>query len=470
MSLSVKGRLAGLLVVCALLATGSTVRAQQAATVPNNNPHAADVVAEKQTPPVDPAVAEAVAEAVKAFNATDFAKALEVLKKVYTEHPNLAPPRLVLAQWFAQAGLGDAVRTSLEMATEETPEDPEAFLLLGEIMLRQQSLTAAELLLQKAGEKLQAYNANPERRKLMVSSLLRNQTAIAEIRGRWEQMAAIVDARIRVEGENAQLLRAKAVALFRQKKDAEAKAILDRADLLEAKSENKGLPAEAVMSQLYLSRGEQPQAKQALATALQKYPTNKEVLALSIQDRINDGNLAEAKALADKLGGEDPNSAPIKRLRGMVALYMNDYPAAEKFFQELILASPTDMQASNGLALALCEQGDADKLRRALEYAAGNAQKQQNNSDFLGTLGWVLVKTNQLDKAAQVLRQAAAGGQINAATAFYLAKLASLTGKNDDAKKLLDAAVGSKTPFAKRQEATQLLKEVSAKAGEQKPQ
>ncbi|MDR1141153.1 MAG: hypothetical protein LBL62_05630, partial [Planctomycetaceae bacterium] len=177
------------------------------------------------TPPtpsaaVDPAIEVGLKAAVGLFNASNFDGALESLKKLYKEHPNLAPPRIVLAQWFAQANLGEAVRASLEQATVETPDDPEAYVLLGEILLRQYYLTAAEHLFDTATTKLESYDANNDRKKNIQNSLYRNQIALAEQRNRWEELVKLVEKTIAFSGETAMLDRQKAVALFQSKKDA----------------------------------------------------------------------------------------------------------------------------------------------------------------------------------------------------------------------------------------------------------
>jgi Tfp pilus assembly protein PilF len=395
------------------------------------------------------------------FNGSDFAGALEILKKLYAEHPELAPPRIVLAQWFAQANLGEAVRASLEMATEETPNDPEAYLLLGEISLRQRYLTAAELLLKKATDKLKSYNANAARQKQLNSSLLRNWTALAEARNRWDDMIVFIDQAVQADGETATLLRQKGVALFQQKKDDEAFVLFKKADSLEIdNTTDRGLPAEAAMSQLFQVRGDKENVKKYLADALQKYPKSKEVVVLSIQARMNEDQLEDAQKLADQLQTEYPDWTPAKRLCATIALYLDENATAEKLFQELILASPADEQATNGLALAQCEQDDPQKLQRALEYARENVRKNQQNADYWATLGWVLYKANQLEAAAQALKQAAATGKVNAATAYYLARLALQTGKSVEARQLLEAAASSTAPFAKRRNAVKLLNEL----------
>jgi len=411
--------------------------------------------------PINPEIQAELEKAVEAFNASQFAETLEILKSLYEKHPEIVPPRIVLAQWFAQSNLGTAVRANLEMGTEEVPDDPEAFLLLAEISLKQGSLTAAEALLRQATTKVSAYTINPTRKKNLAASVRRVATDLFEARQRWPQMEASINQQIEADGVTPELLRKKGVAIFQQKKDDDAKKIFIEADRLDVGSEQKGLPADAVMSQLYLLRGDKDNARKSLETALAASPASKEVLVLSIQMKITDDKLEEAKPLAEKLLADDPNSDSAKRLCATVALYLNDYSTAEKLFEELLLASPLETQNANGLALALCEQDSPDKLRRALAYAAENVQKDQSNSEYLGTLGWVLYRANQLEQSANALKQSAASGQINAATAYYFARVAVRTGNVEEAKQLLNAALQDGNQFAKRRDAVQLLNELT---------
>lgn len=425
-----------------------------------------DVRAQEETPSttsaqLSPELTAALQSAADLFNKTDFNGALERLKEICAGEAKLAPPRVIMAQWFARAQLADAVRVSLDRATVESPADPEGYLLLGEIALRQREFAAASLFLERGEQLLQAYNASPDRRKLMIISLLRNQVALAEVRENWALMENRIDARISVEGKTPELLRQKAFTVFRQQRDEESLKLLNEADALAANSENKGLPADAVMSQFYNGRDDQERGKAFLAQALRKHPNSKEVLALSALQRLSDDDLQGARQLAEKLASEDSAADGPKRLIATIALFQEDYATAEKLFQEVLNAFPSDIQATNGIALALCEQNDPVKTRRALEYAAENVRRNNRNSEFLGTLGWVFYKANDLQQAAKALQQAAAQGNINSQTAYFLAELTNKNGNAEQAKQLLEAALKDKRPFAKKRQAQVLLNEVS---------
>ncbi len=395
-------------------------------------------------------------EALELFNKQDLSGALDSLRQLTDGNPAARPPRIIMAFWFAQLNNARAAKIMLEMATEEDPDDPEAFFALAEMALRDGELTAGELLTVKGTEKLAHYDANPQRKTAMQARARSLKIAYSNARRRWSDVQSAILAKIRAEGESADLDRACANALFQQNQDVNAREMFLRADKL---SDGKGLPADAAMSQLYAARGDLENAKKSLDAALKAYPKSTSVLILSINNALVENNLDSAWKLVQQLYQED-KSAEVLKTFGRVALFRSDYKRAEAAFQEAIRQTPLDTDAANGLALALCEQGDEEKNKRAVQYAAGNVQKQGNNRDFLATLGWVLYRTGQPDEAIQILQQSAADGQINAASAYYFAVALSDKGQTDQAKKFLEAALSSKPPFAKRAAAQELLKKL----------
>ena len=396
--------------------------------------------------------------ALELFNKQDFAGALAALQELYASNPAARPPRLIVARWFAELQNPQAVKLSLEQATVETPDDPEAYYSLAEFAIREGSFTAAELLTQRGDQALAKYDANPKRQKNMARTSNVVKLAYSNARKRWNDSLRAVAELIRIDGETAELDRAYARVLFQQKEDDKARQALQRAEKLDP----DGLPTDAAMAQLYAARGDKENAKASLDAALKANPKSTKVLLLSISSALSENELDSAWNLVQRLYKEE-KSAEVLKTYGKVALFRSDFKSAEAAFQEAVRQNPLDTDASGGLALALCEQGDPEKCKRALQYAASNIQKQSNNRDFLATLGWALYKAGQTDEAVKVLQQSIADGQINAASAYYFAVILHEKGQDDVAKQLLTAAVSTTPPFAKRGDAEKLLAELNAK-------
>ena len=85
--------------------------------------------------------------------------------------------------------------------------------------------------------------------------------------------------------------------------------------------------------------------------------------------RCRAGDIKKMRAIVAKARKIDPQSSAACVCQGIVALVQKDYAAAEERFEVAHLQEPDDFAASNNLALALCEQKDKAKQRRALEYA-----------------------------------------------------------------------------------------------------
>lgn len=407
---------------------------------------------------LDPAMRQKLDEALEKFKQSDIAGALETLQVMAASDARLIPPRLILAQWFAQLQNQNAVRVSLEMATEETPGDPEAYLLLGEIAMRQGEMTAAELLYQKSETLLKQYQANPERQKRLNVSMQKNKVALARARSRWTQMQEALGALLKLEGETPETCRSIGFSFFQLEKEQPAREWFARADTLD---EGKGLPADAQMAQLYMSRGDQAQAKESLKNALMAKPDSIDTMNLSLSVALNEGDMTAVDELTKKLYAADPKNPNVLKTCGIASLYRGNFPQAEKLFQEALISEPADGELANGLALALCEQNDPEKNKRAIQYATSNLQKQGNNRDYLATYGWVLWKSGDADNALAALRQSAADGQINSAAAYYLAVILAEKGEKENAQKLLAVTLGNQTPFFKRAAAEQLLEELN---------
>jgi Flp pilus assembly protein TadD len=146
-------------------------------------------------------------------------------------------------------------------------------------------------------------------------------------------------------------------------------------------------------------------------------------------------------------------------LRGVVALFQKEYETAERYFLSAKLESPSDVRASNNLALALCEQDEAKK-RRALEHAVYNARAFSQGryaTEVDSTYGWALYKNNRIAEADKVLRGLVRSARVSDDTLYYAAQVAAERGRPQEAMQLLQRALDRKRPFTMRPEAEDLL-------------
>ncbi len=398
-----------------------------------------------------------VTRAIERFQQQDFNGALELLKKASAEHADLPPAQIVMAQLFSQANQGNAVRVSLEQAVNESPDDPEAYVIMGDIAMAQGRVTEASLLYEQAEALLAKFTASARRKSILDARNLSGLAAVAEARGKWDVAEGHLKAWQALEPENAVCLQRLARARFQQKSPSDALKLLREA----AELDENVLTPEAQLGRFYHEFGDQKNARIWMENAIKIAPNNLRTRLVAAQWYLETNQLEEASREAEAAAKLDPKSLEAMLFRGVVALFLKDYETAENYFQRAHLQSPGNFAASNNLALALIEQDDEQKRRRALEYATANARQNPRATEALSTYGWVQYKLGNIEEADRVLQAAAGTGTLSPDTAYYLAVVGAQRGRKDQAIQLLTAALNTTQPFSQRQEAQVLLQQLN---------
>jgi tetratricopeptide (TPR) repeat protein len=161
-----------------------------------------------------------------------------------------------------------------------------------------------------------------------------------------------------------------------------------------------------------------------------------------------------------------PEARDLRMLRAILARHLKSYEEAEAELDDLLRDQPNNGLLLNELALALVEQQDPQKQRRAMEIAVKLVQANSKSPDFVSTFGWVNYRMGQMDRAKQALDLAIklAGTQVRPDIYYYFAHILTEEGKNDEVKKLLTKIVQAEQPFAFKDDATQWLERLNASA------
>ena len=396
-----------------------------------------------------------ITDAVARFKDRDFDGALKLLKEAVKKNADLPPAQVILAQLFSQANIPMGVRNALEQTVVESADDPEAYVIMGDIALRERQVTAASLLYAKAASLMAKFDKSAKRKGLLQPRVYSGLASVAEARADWAGAQKQLETWLTLEPKSALAMQRLARCLFQQKKPTSALAMLRDA----AKADPEVLTPEAILAGFY-ERADPPDrenANKSMAAALVAAPKDIKTWLVAGQHALETGQLEEAQKRAAFAMDLDGKSLDAKILRGVIALFQKDYKAAELYFESAHLQSPGNFAASNNLALALIEQKDESKKRRALEYAEANARQFPKNAEAASTYGWALYKLGRLDEAEQALRAAASGGTFSADTAYYIARVSFERGRESEAKQLLESALKSTGPFSQRQEAKALL-------------
>jgi tetratricopeptide (TPR) repeat protein len=397
-----------------------------------------------------------VPDAIRRFNTRDFDGALKLLDQAVSKDPDLPPARILMAELFAQSKQSAAVRESLERAAIEKPSDPEAFILLGDMARSEGRITEADLLYARAARSFDALKSSPKRQKVLTPRLLAGQAAVAQARQNWPTALKHLEAWVAFDPENATPHETLAQILFQQHRPEEALAQLRTA----AKLDQQLLAPEALLAQFYEATGDREHATQWMTTALRAAPKDLHTLVAAAKWSIETGQYDQAAELTARATALDPKSIEANFVQGTLELLLKDYEAAERHLLLVLQRSPTQFTAIANLALALCEQDDEAKKRRALEYAQLGVREYPDRAEAYATLGRVLYRFGRVEEAEKALRAAATHGDISPDAACCLARIDAATQRTREARQLLVAALKGKGIFMQRQEARALLEQL----------
>jgi len=400
-----------------------------------------------------------VEDAVALFNQRDLDGALERLEAAAKKHPDLPPAPVMMAQLFARANVAAGVRHWLERAVTDVPNDPEAYAILGNFALNEGRITEAQLLFTKAESLLANFKGSTKRKEALLPRVHAGLASVAEYRRDWPTAQKHLEAWLALDPKNAGAMQRLARAMFQQKDAQKAYEYLKKAK----GADPNVLTPEAQLALLYEDYPDHEKAVTWMEQALKVAPNDVRTRLAVARWALLTGDIDKAKEQAAAALQLDPQSLDAKIMRGIVALFQKDYKAAEMYFEGAHLQSPGSFAASNNLAIALAEQDDPSKRRRALEYAAANVRQNPNNQntrEALSTYGWALYKMGRLDEADQVLGRVVRTGLFGPDTAYYAARVAVDKGRTEEAKRLLNGALKSKRPFSKEEEARALLEQL----------
>ncbi|MDR2114819.1 MAG: tetratricopeptide repeat protein, partial [Planctomycetaceae bacterium] len=334
------------------------------------------------------------------------------------------------------------------------PDDPEAFLLLADIAISEARYLECSMLSKHALNLVEKFSVNPQRQHSLRMYGEKLLADIAERRNHWSEAVKQLTKLHELEPQNAEYLYRLGLVQFRLGQKDEAVKVLSQAETLD----NKLLPALILLAQLSEQLGKNEEAAQYLTEAIEKNGDNPRVLIAAADLELIWNHLDKVKMFAEKAHQLDPNLSDAIITLGIVDLYAEDYEKAEEKFTKIADAQPNNSEAMIGLSLALCEQNDAQQLRRAFTLAKRNADQNPYSVDAQTTLAWVLIQVNSLDEAEKILMRYFNANELNSPGAYYLAVIFSKQNRKDEAILFLKTALAENINFPKRTAAEKLLK------------
>ncbi len=407
----------------------------------------------------------ATLKAIDLYLAGDVEGAYELLKSVYDANPDSDPPGVLLALLHSHANRFLEMRRALEQTAEDYPTDPEAFFQLASVDIREGRFLEAELLIERGERLTEGYaDARPEstsRLSYFKEEAINARALLAEKRGRYDAATELVKKLIALNPKDAQAHWNLGYLAMKSDNFAAAEEAFDKAAKLNPELWSGWLQVVSSLDRddrLEEAKLQIERAKDKIANA-----TKGERAQLArIYLRLN--MVEEAGAIVKAFEVEN-DSSNVDRwiLDGWLALYANNYAAAEEFFRNATIVEPDNFEATNGLALALLDQGNREKLNQARTIAARNYRAHSDSVDATTTFAWTLFLSGAAKDADSLFQPMLTSGELNATAAYYLAEIAHVRGDLDLADNLLTLALAQKANFPKRVAAQELQKIIAEK-------
>jgi tetratricopeptide (TPR) repeat protein len=322
----------------------------------------------------------------------DYAQALAVADEILVLRPGDLRAKLIQSVAWLQLGKPDLARSGLEEILRRAPQAAEAMFQLAMLNFLEKKYDQAEHWLRRLGE------ASPSDRR-SVLGLVEVELA----RGRRERAAAILEARIRAEGDDLDWRRALASVAARTRD-------FDRAaqewNFVLSRQPNDGA-AHRELGRVYMEQQKMAEAQRQFERAVELMP-------------------------------QDPGAS---LLLAMVLQVRGDSRTAAQYYQRVIDLAPDHPVALNNLAFILAESGE--DLDRALTLAQRARSRAPHNPDIADTLAWVYVKKNLNDSAITILEELVARQPDNASWRYHLGVALYQKGELERARRELEAALRS---------------------------
>jgi len=447
-----------------------------------------------------------VDRAIKKFTNRDAEGALDTLTIAKRNNPKLPPAEMMLAQMWIMANQAGPARNALEECVKNNPEDPEAYLVLGDLAFSDRRVAEAELLFAKAEQLAAVFKENAKRKNDFMGRSEAGLAAVAESREQWDNAKTYLTNWLKIvdpagpggiagptpntSGANAHDRLGKVI--FHA--DPDLKKATGTQDAykefkLAVADDPKSISADISMAQLF----EDPKipdghemAKKFITHAVLHPPVDPATQLATLlaaaswalgTNQADDAFNYASQALTVPVDSKAKRTLEAKFLMGVAARMKGDTKTAEQALQEVVTAAPGNWQASNQLAQVLAEQKtDKEKQQRGLEIAMNNqAAAQASNGgqrdptraiESAATLGWVLFQMNRIPEADQVTKAVMDTGVASPDILYYRARQFQEHSQTKEAILSLKAALSnSRGFFVHRVDAKEMLASLDKDSG-----
>jgi tetratricopeptide (TPR) repeat protein len=407
-----------------------------------------DGSAEKKTYPE-------IEEAKRKLAKQDVDGALESFNAAAKAHSDLPNGRVQMATVYYALSRPRDGRAQLERAVMDYPDDPETYLVMAELALREGRWTDAGLLSDKALALAKPFKGDAEKKKDLIKRAYLGAAMVAQQQEHWEEARKLLGELLKASPDAAAGHYRLGQVLFEMDKQKEAYAELQAAARMD-----EDIPSpEMTMAQMFEKAKDRASADKWMKQAVAADPKKLKTRLDAVQWLLRTGSLEEAKKQATEALSIDPESQDALFLAGRVARFGKEYQQAQKYLERSYLESPGTGSVANELALTLNEIGEEER-KRAFTLADAT-YRQQRDAETAATLGWICYRMGRMEDAERVFNAVATANQFSPDAAYFFATFADDRNRGEAAKPLLEAALKSDAPFAYRAEAQKLYDRLS---------
>lgn len=398
-----------------------------------------------------------ITSAINKFSQQDFDGARVVLERIRSEDPKVPPPGVMMATMWLAANQPAAARRDLDVTVKDFPDDPEAYLVLGDLAFQERRITEASLLFGRATELTPRFEGNAKRKRDFEIRSSAGMAAVCEAREQWGDALTLVERWIEIDPDSASARQRLGNILFYLDRPEDALAAFREAKKLDGEIRQP----ELLLASLYDQRKQVDKARTLVESAVQGAGDNAQVRVSAANWFLMHGDVAAARENAEAALEIDPKSLEARLVGGSIARVARDFPLATRYFEEAHSQSPRNFGAADSLALVLAESAENDDVQRALELAETNLAMVKDNPQLqltaATTLAWVSYKLGRLADAEKILSQVAQNNAVTADAAYYIARILADKGEKQQALKVLEQVMANDVVFANRSAADELI-------------
>ena len=395
------------------------------------------------------------AEGFDFFRQGDMDEAYRAFDAAQKENPSFSSAGVTLALLAKQQGDLALAHTYLNRAVQETPGDPEPWYRLAEIAAEENRLPELELLREKADALLAAFAESESGKDSPRLDFLRGEAISAasralEAAGDLSAAEAKMREYIDLKPENSEGYLSLGYLLLRQEKNDEALGAFNRAKELNPSLFAGWLTAAALLEE----KGDTEGATRLLNEHCKEETLSPQELSRAARMLYRRGRLDETRGPVARM----PHGSS-ERLKwdALLAYSEGDAESAAVNYRLALRSVPDDFEATEGLILALAEEGKASLLSEAFERADRFRRRHPRSDEAAATLAWVEFQRGNTDRAEDILLPILDRGGLTPTSAFYLACITASRREEDLARQLLTSALTEPAFFPKRRDAEKLL-------------